>query len=50
MCWPANWQEGGMGLEQAKAQARKLALVQAHYMGGPRLLHPNRGTSQSRAA
>ncbi|WP_421326440.1 Mor transcription activator family protein [Aeromonas veronii] len=25
---------GGMGLEQAKAQARKLALVQAHYMGG----------------
>lgn len=27
---------GGMGPEQAKAQARKLALVQAHYMGaGP---------------
>jgi Mor family transcriptional regulator len=25
---------GGMGPEQAKAQARKLALVQAHYMGG----------------
>ncbi|MGY3883364.1 Mor transcription activator family protein [Aeromonas veronii] len=25
---------GGMVQEQAKAQARKLALVQAHYMGG----------------
>lgn len=25
---------GGMGPELAKAQARKLALVQAHYMGG----------------
>ncbi|WP_323970229.1 Mor transcription activator family protein [Aeromonas veronii] len=25
---------GGMAQEQAKAQARKLALVQAHYMGG----------------
>ncbi|MEV3815988.1 Mor transcription activator family protein [Aeromonas salmonicida] len=25
---------GGMGPEQSKAQARKLALVQAHYMGG----------------
>ncbi|MFM5565928.1 Mor transcription activator family protein [Aeromonas veronii] len=25
---------GGMRPEQAKAQARKLALVQAHYMGG----------------
>ncbi|MCF5885393.1 Mor transcription activator family protein [Aeromonas veronii] len=25
---------GGMALEHAKAQARKLALVQAHYMGG----------------
>ncbi|WP_429076507.1 Mor transcription activator family protein [Aeromonas veronii] len=25
---------GGMGPERAKAQARKLALVQAHYMGG----------------
>jgi Mor family transcriptional regulator len=25
---------GGMSQEQAKAQARKLALVQAHYMGG----------------
>ncbi|MDF2415850.1 Mor transcription activator family protein [Aeromonas sp. 1HA1] len=25
---------GGMAQEQARAQARKLALVQAHYMGG----------------
>ncbi len=41
---------GGMAADKALAQARKLALVQAHYMGGACLLHPNRRSSQGRAA